>query len=249
MYLNDPTVKAASLTYRELGDRYPQLKALFDATTISVIVVRTADLDLIEEMFSRLNEAVPLNAAERRNALGGPVPEAIRRVAKFPFFKRRVYVSNKRYQHRELAAKLLYLADAGKEADTKKVYLDEFVKRYRNSSHSRVRPLVREVRKALSAMDKVFVRRDKLLRSPGVIVLYFLLFKDGIKRDWRRKISRAALERFERARAENRERAQRDITKADYDLLEFDRLTQTPNDAYAMRLRLQTLKKFLRVKD
>src|SRR5579863_8184040 len=70
-YLNDSKIKAAGLTYRELGTRYPKLKTIFDATSLSVVVVRTSDEDLIEEMFSRLNEAVPLNAAEKRNAFGG----------------------------------------------------------------------------------------------------------------------------------------------------------------------------------
>lgn len=62
-------------------------------------------------MFSRLNEAVALNAAEKRNALGGPAPKAIRRVAMFPFFTKKLNISNKQYQHRDLAAKFLYFGE------------------------------------------------------------------------------------------------------------------------------------------
>ncbi len=65
------------------------------------MVVETDDLDLIEEMFSRLNEAVPLNAAEKRNAFGGPMAKAIRDVAEHQFFNSLVAFSNRRYQHRE----------------------------------------------------------------------------------------------------------------------------------------------------
>ncbi len=247
-YLNDPTVKPAGLTYSEMGQKYPRLKALFDATTLTVVVVQTEDRDLIDEMFSRLNEAVPLNAAEKRNAYGGPLPKIIREVAKLPFFKSRIRISNRRYQHRDLATKFLHLANEGQVADTKKVYLDEFVRSYKNVSAAKVRPLSDEVKKILSAMNGVFVQKDKLLRSAGTIVLYFLLFKDGLKEGWVSKVKRAKLESLEKKREYNRIVAEKDIARADYDLLEFDRLTQTPNDAYAIRIRLKTLKKLIGVR-
>jgi hypothetical protein len=244
-YLADSNVKAAGLTYRELGQKYPRLKAFFDATTLSVIVIRTQDTDLIEDMFSRLNEAVPLNAAEKRNAFGGPLPGAIRAVAALPFFTKRIAISNRRYQHRELAAKFLYLTHANQVADTKKIYLDSFVRSFKAIPMSKVLPLVRTVKTILFRMDKVFVKEDDLLKSAGMIVLYFLLFKEAMENDWVDDISRSTLERFEKQRRDNRRVAEQDITKADYDLLEFDRLTQTPNDAYAIKIRLTTMKKHL----
>jgi len=244
-YLKDPSVKAAGLSYGELAKKYPRLKGIFDATSLTVISVRTEDLDLIEEMFSRLNEAVPLNAAEKRNALGGPMPIAIRRVAGFRFFKSRLSISNRRYQHRDLAAKFLHLVHTGKVADTKKVYLDAFVKNFRGAPANKVSPVVKRVRKVVKQMEGVFVRQDRLLRSAGMVVLYFLLFKDGIGEGWVDRITRSRLDGFERARAQNRKTAEKTIAKANYELLEFDRLTQTPNDSYALELRLKTIKKFI----
>ena len=52
-YLPHARIKAAGLTYKELSSKYPKIKQLFDATTLSVFVVQTDDVDLIEEMFSR----------------------------------------------------------------------------------------------------------------------------------------------------------------------------------------------------
>jgi hypothetical protein len=69
-YLRDSTIKAAGLGYSQLAEKYPQLKSRFDATPIDIVTIRTNDIDLIEDMFSRLNEAVPLNAPEKRNAFG-----------------------------------------------------------------------------------------------------------------------------------------------------------------------------------
>jgi hypothetical protein len=60
------------------------------------------------------------------------------------------------------------------------------------------------------------------------------------------KIRREHFELFEAARQANRTMAELDIAKASYDLLEFDKFVQTPNDAYATRLRMSILVKFLR---
>ncbi len=48
------------------------------------------------------------------------------------------------------------------------------------------------------------------------------------------------------ARKKNREVAETDMSLANYDLIEFDKYVQTPNDAYAVRLRLSILIKFMR---
>lgn len=60
------------------------------------------------------------------------------------------------------------------------------------------------------------------------------------------RVRREHFELFEIARQHNREVAEEDIAKANYDLLEFDKYVQTPNDAYATRLRLSILLNFMR---
>ncbi|MEM8488850.1 MAG: DUF262 domain-containing protein, partial [Bacteroidota bacterium] len=87
VYLADKAIDAKGMTYSELASRYPKIKIRFDSYILPIILVETDDIDLIEDMFSRLNEAVPLNAAEKRNALGGPMAKAIRQVADTSFFK------------------------------------------------------------------------------------------------------------------------------------------------------------------
>ena len=70
-YLEDVAVEAAGMNYSELAQKYPKIKSRFDAFSLPIVTVETDDLELIEDMFSRLNEAVPLNAAEKRRAIGG----------------------------------------------------------------------------------------------------------------------------------------------------------------------------------
>jgi hypothetical protein len=245
-YLHDKTVKAGGLEYKELAAKYPKLKSTFDATTLSIFVVQTRDPDLIEDMFSRLNEAVPLNAAEKRNAFGGPAPRAIRLLAARPFFKKFVSVPNKRYQHYDLAAKFLYLEYKGEISDVKKEYLDKFVRDFKFKPAASLAPMADSARRILKRMTNVFRSKDPLLRSQGMVVLYYLLFMDAMKENWIAKLRRKKFEEFEEARAQNQQVAEKDVTKARYDLLEFDRYSQTPNDAYAIRIRLKTLKEFVR---
>jgi hypothetical protein len=243
LYLHDHSVSLSGLTYREMAERYPALKQKFDSTTLSVFIVQTDDIDLIEEMFSRLNEAVPLNAAEKRNAFGGPLPKIVREVANLSFFKKRLRISNNRHQHRDLAAKLIYLRHHAKIVDTKKIHLDNFFKENVEAAASRFKSSIADTKSTLAVMDDLFIDADKLLRSAGMVVLYFLLFRKAIESKWKKLPTRSQLKDFDARREKNRKAAEVDISKADYDLLEFDRFTQTPNDAHAIRFRLDLLVK------
>src|SRR3546814_928428 len=80
-YLADPSVHAAGLTYSDLAIEFPKIKIRFDSYILPIVLIETEDIDLIEDMYSRLNEAVPLNAAEKRNAIGGQMASAIRDIA------------------------------------------------------------------------------------------------------------------------------------------------------------------------
>ena len=246
-YLRDAKVQAQNLTYTELAAKYPLIKQLFDATSLAVVVVQTDDIDLIEEMFSRLNEAVPLNAAEKRNAYGGPLPKLVRDLANHALFKKNLKISNKRYQHRDLAAKMLYLTFNKKVVDTKKVYLDAFFRDHKLSKETKFKWVTTSARKTLTTMNAAFLSgSDKLLNSAGITILYFLLFQKAILENWTDRLNRVTLVKFNELRDQNRHQAEIDISKANYDLLEFDRLTQTPNDAYAIKFRLGVLEKFVR---
>lgn len=242
----DPDVKPGGLTYAELARKYPDLKTRFDGFGLPIIAILTEDTELIEDMFSRLNEAVPLNAAEKRNALGGPVPAKIRELSKHKFFAEKLPFNNRRYRHFDVATKFLYIAQRGHLADTKKVHLDEFVKAHRdNRASGAVAALTEETSQTLDRMASVFVDEDVLLRSVGTIVLYYFLFLEAGKQGWAHTLSRAEFEKFDILRIGNRASAEQDVTNANFNLLEYDRLTQSPNDAVALRFRYAVLRQYV----
>lgn len=239
--LNQPDIDVSGLTYSELGELHPRLKAAFDARNLPIVTVMTQDTELIEEMFSRLNEAVPLNAAEKRNAYGGPMPEVIRHLSQHAFLENAVPFPNSRYRHYDLVCKFLLLEDKCEVTDLKKEYLDEFVKEFRERDNKEARQLKKRVKDTFDRMNGVFIAKDELLSRIGMFVLFYLLYADLTDVKWASQVPRSLLEDFEEAREENREIAADDVSVARYELLEFDRLAQSPNDKVALEYRLKVL--------
>lgn len=244
-YLRDPEVNAAGLTYSELATQYPGLRLEFDQTPLPVVTIVTNDEEIIEDLFSRLNEAVSLSAAEKRNAFGGPIPPLIRELVQHKFFIEKVPFSNSRYRHYDLAAKMLLFEHEGKVADTKKAYLDNLVRGFKGRSEGEALNLAEHVNVVLDKMAGIFVDQDSLLESVGMIALYFLLFRAAFRDNKMERLTRRNLQRFEHKRLENRQVASNDIAQAEYALLEFDRYAQSPNDGFALEFRLNVLQSFV----
>lgn len=240
VYFRDPTIKLAGLTYKELGEKHPTIRDIFNGTTLPIISVITDDTELIEEMFSRLNDGVPLNAAEKRNTFGGPAPLAIRRISAASFFTAKLPFTNRRYRHFDLAAKFLFFAAQGNTPhDSKRLQLDSFVKDCKANGKTKVAAAEKLAASVLKSMAAIFVKDDPLLQSVGMVTLYYLLFAQ------RSDVKRSKLIKFDKLRRQNRDAAEQDSEEAKFELLEFDRLTQSPNDASAIKYRLKVLNDFL----
>jgi Protein of unknown function DUF262. len=248
LYQDNPKLKLSGLSYDDLAKEHPKIKINFDSFVLPIIGVQTDDLDLIEDMFSRLNEAAPLNAAEKRNAFGGEMVKAIRELASHKFFTKQVKFNNRRYQHYEAAAKFLLVESSNHELkkliDTKKVFLDSMAKRYRKGKTDLVNDFKKTVKSNMNLMTDCFTNNDILLRAQGAMVVYYLLFK------WLKEnnitISRSVLLNFDDKIKENRKVAEKDYEKADYDFLEYDRLSQQgTNDASSIKERLRILVEYI----
>lgn len=249
-YQHDQTIDLSGLSYKDLAESYPKIRIKFDSFVLPIVSVETDDIDLIEDMFSRLNEAVPLNAAEKRNAIGGNVVAAIRSVSEHAFFRSCVVFGNKRAQHKEVSARFLLtefnLSEHERVIDTKREYLDGFTREYRNQDGDMIRDTKREVEAVLDLMAEKFTESDPLLRAQGNMVIYYMLFRGARENGEMQKFSRENILRFREKLRENRELAETDFVKADFELLEYDRLSQQgTNDASNIRERYEVLAKSL----
>jgi hypothetical protein len=250
-YLADDAVNAAGMTYSQLASKYPRLKIRFDSFSLPIVCLETEELYLIEDMFSRLNEAVPLSSAEKRNAIGGPMAQLIRDVADHHFFVARVKFSNRRYQHREVAARILFIEFSlllnRRLLDTKKPYLDAMVKNFKAGKGSReLSKIKKRAFHVMRALDGVFLNEDPLLRAQAVIPILYLTMRAAESASKVRRFTRHKLEEFNVKVADNRLVAEKDIANANFEWLEYDRMSQQgTNDAASIKERVKILSAFL----
>ena len=253
-YQRDSDVAMEGFTYEDIAKRYPKIRIKFDSFVLPIVSVEVTedDIDLIEDMFSRLNEAVPLNAAEKRNAIGGDFVSAINNVSQHSYFTDCVKFNNARYKHREVAARFLLLEDSLTDRksliDTKREYLDGIARRMKSGQSSRVSDLKASVFKVLDAMTVTFARKDELLLAQGIQSVYYLLFRSAIQFNDLEKFDRTSLLDFRKKLSENREFAASNYEEASFDLLEFDRLNQQgTNDASSIKERYSVITDYLGV--
>lgn len=222
----------------------------FKATSLSVVLIQNAADEDIEELFSRLNNGEPLNAAEKRNAMGGDMCRLIRTVASDDFFRTRMKVSNKRYQHYELSAKFLLLertaqSGGGAYADLKKRFLDNLVKSNKAMNAADFSGLEKRVTDQLKVLSRIFSDHDALLSKQAYPPLYYIFVKRVMHEYGHPALAsklRKFLEDFHAMRSKNLELPEDD---RDPVLIEFGRLMQQgTNDLNSLRDRTSILTRY-----
>lgn len=226
-------------------------KEHFRNKQLDVVLVVNADEDDIEELFSRLNNGEPLNAAEKRNALGGDMIALIRQFAKHPFFEQKLGFANKRLSHQEVAAKLIRMEmndknGSGDFCDLKKKFLDELVRKNKTMSEAEQLGLSNRLSKRLKDMEKVFFHNDPLLSRQSYPQLYYGWVKfitSNYTHETIHKTLHNFLENFQKRRIENLDRPE---DERDPTLVEYGRLMQQgTNDLNSMQDRARILTKYL----
>ncbi len=268
-YASDPdrAGRPSGLSFEELSKHHSALATRLLNRVLHVEVIRTKDIEIIEELFSRLNEAAPLNAPEKRNAFGGEMPSIIRDlVGSHEFFTDRLPIENTRYRQYDLVTKFLFLTDRNDFVATKKRALDDFVKLYKTADTEGKRTTARELQQrvttVLDAMAKQFVVQDSLLGSVGLVTVYYMAFLRAESDEaLKSRLVRESLGKFDQLRRENRlqlRKEQAAIAKGEKaetlgsirrDLAIFDRLMQSPNDGQALEYRFKILRAFLENKE
>lgn len=250
-YQRDNSIDLRNLGYADIAVSHPKIRIKFDSFVLPIVLVSTQgdEDELIEDMFSRLNEAVPLNAAEKRNAIGGEMVSVINRICSRPFFTDKLRITNRRYQHKEAAARFLLTEDSLKRnkrlIDTKRVYLDALVKNNKIESDNTI-SLELETSSTVDSMSEIFMDRDELLSAQGNLIIYYLIFRGAKENGELSLINRKSLFDFRTKLSENRLKAELDYEGASFELLEYDRLSQQgTNDASSIRERYGILARHL----
>ena len=180
----DARTPVGAVRFSQLDDAWQRV---LTQTYLSVVLIRDASEEDIEDLFSRLNNGEALNAAERRNALGGDMAKLIREVARRPFFLECLHFSNGRLQHLDLAARLLAIEAARRDdvpglPDLGAKALDAFVSSHRQLAVDERAALNDGIDASLAILARVFEPADPLLASPAQALLHHLFLRSVFDR-------------------------------------------------------------------
>lgn len=225
-------------------------KERFKGKVLTIILIKNATEEDIEDLFTRLNNGEPLNSAEARNGISGDMTNLIRSIAKDDFFTKKLKFKNKRYSHFEISAKFLlleytHLNGGDIYCDLKKKFLDSLVKNNKTMFPAQINNLTKRVNANLNKLKSVFKNSDPLLNKQSVPPLYYIFIKT-INTDYGHPhlntLLAKFLESFEVRRQENlvKEEDNRDRTLMDYSRL----MQQGTNDFTGLKERVLILKKY-----
>lgn len=169
-----------------VGDRFDDYKLDYDEIT------NATDKEL-KEFFQRLQQGLPLTSSEKLNSVHSNLRDFTRRLAKHPFFLNKVNISDKRYAHFDIVAKVAALEIEGIESglrydDLKSV----FESQASFSPHSNV---AQRLRSAFQYLDLVFPERSDILRNRTIVQSCATLVCRLISTD-KQKGSEKAMRRF-----------------------------------------------------
>ena len=241
VYREQPSLKLGGLGYQDLQNNHSEIAEAFDNFNLSVMSVVASSDELINELFVRLNRSKPLTGAELRNAMAGPVPEVIRTLADHDFFTSNISFSVTRGQDRNAVAKLLMFEYYRKPAETKKRNLDVFVGNSSAADKDTLELAARRVADRLDALSETFLPRDQLLKSAGLIPVYYW-FITNTETQSHAQI-REFLQSFDVDRTENRKHLANNTKskRVDTELVEFENYNRSTNDEQSHEGRIKIL--------
>ena len=125
--------------------------------------------DDVEDMFLRLQNGTPLNAAEKRHAWSGDVREVVAKLSRHRLFSLAGF-SNKRFAFEDAAAKVLHLQLSGEGADLKPASIK---KTYDSNPHLNIEdPGVKKILRTWNFIARAFRgKQNPRLKKYAVLTL------------------------------------------------------------------------------
>ena len=218
--------------------------------TLDVVIIDADEIEDIEELFSRLNNGEKLTAPEARNAFGGDMNSLVREIADEPFFTSKFGFPNRRYNHLEVACKLLLLeshrnshSNRVQFTDLKKRHLDNFVKTNKTMTSTSRKKLRESMKKTLKRLEACFDNQSPDLKKQSHPPLMYLFVMTVFERYGSVGPLQGLIRQF-LADFRNDLQSNRLLPTAsrDPELIEFGRLAQQgTNDADSLRKRVEIM--------
>jgi len=160
-------VNVNGLTFSKLPKK---LRDRFEKFEISVAKIVVSDQLEISRLFARLQQGVPLNPAELRNAMLGPIRNSVETVALSHVFFQRSRIPESRYRWQDYVAHIFALAAHGTDSDIKAPNLKHLYQEFDQTHTDRVMNITTEVNKALTFLDAVNELLGFSIRHKWIVV-------------------------------------------------------------------------------
>ena len=157
----------AGLHYSDLN---ASIKSRFDNFVVSIAEIKSANLDEIRNLFSRLQMGVSLNPAELRNALGGPMRHVIDVIARSHQFFLDSRISDSRYKRQDYATHAFAMAAYRCARDIKAPDLKAMIVEFGRHRESEILELSAEVGDALNVLAVVNERLRHRITQKWIFV-------------------------------------------------------------------------------
>jgi hypothetical protein len=154
--------------FSQLPDNY---RAYIKEFKINSVIVTDIDEETTSDIFLRLQEGMPLNPAEKLNAIRGKMRKKVIEISQHPFFSK-IGLPNNRFAHRYLAAQMLALSIASKVLSVNY----DVLKRYYRTHKSQVpEAAINRVTSALTFLDRSMGdKASEIKHKADVLSLYLL---------------------------------------------------------------------------
>ena len=117
---------------KTFNDLHDDIQEQLQGYELNIVELEESNDEEIEEMFIRLQNGMPLNAAEKRNAISGTVRDFVRDISSsHPLITDSIGFQNQRYAHDEIVAQMLFVEMNGGPAHITPTNIDEYVWRWR----------------------------------------------------------------------------------------------------------------------
>ena len=214
----------AGLRFEDLDEN---LKDAFEAYELSVVILRHANDDDVEEMFLRLQNGTTLNAAEKRNAMPGNMKYFVRELATHPFFERCGF-SNHRFAFDHVASQMVAVELNGGICNIKNTDLAKMYEDHQDFDSRSVK--ARKARRVLDYLAAAFPEKTPELKKFNAISMYILvsqLMETFVVRGRELEIGNWFID-FETRR---REEEQRPVDERDPELVSYQERTSHATDS------------------
>ena len=166
-----------SLHYEDLPEN---IKDEVDLYQLQITVIDEASDQEIRDMFCRLQNGTPLNAAEKRNAIPGSIRDFISDLAtNHPVFQA-FRLKNHRFSHEQIAAQCLLLEMTGTIVDVKSQNLDRMYRK--ELDFNPFSTIAQKMRRSLNYLEKVFHESTPEFRGRAQFVSLYWLVSQTIDR-------------------------------------------------------------------